>query len=112
MYKTRLQKVIRFLSLFIGVISGTILALNFFIERTASSGPKGPKGFAVFAKRDVPKGRTVTRDDIEERLVDKDRIPEDVVTRADEAKGKITKEDIQCGQLISRFELSASHSKP
>jgi flagella basal body P-ring formation protein FlgA len=49
----------------------------------------------------------VTKNDIEARLLDEDRIPEDAVTKADDAVGKITKENIQSGQLVSRFDLSS-----
>jgi Flp pilus assembly protein CpaB len=102
MYKKPLQKIIRLGCLFIGVISLAMLALNFWSEQTGSSGQTGsqvgngqsgagqkvPKCFVVYAKRDVPAGRTVTKNDIEARLLDEDRIPEDAVTKADDAVGK------------------------
>jgi flagella basal body P-ring formation protein FlgA len=107
-----LKKISRLLQLFIALIAGSLLVLNFWIMQADHSALKENKGVVVYAKRDVPAGHTLTKDDIDERLVEKDRIPEDVVTSADYAKGKISKEDIGCGQLISRFDLSRPHSVP
>jgi flagella basal body P-ring formation protein FlgA len=105
-----LRKIIRLLQLFTGVIVGALLLLNFWITQTSHSTSKEIKGVVVYAKRDVPAGHTLTKDDIDERMIEKDRIPEDVVTSADDVRGKIAAQYIGSGQLISRFDLSRPHS--
>jgi Flp pilus assembly protein CpaB len=64
------------------------------------------KGKVVYAIKDIPEGSTIPVDSLEEKEIEQAKIPQDALTSASLAAGRVAKYGIQTGQIVSQHDLA------
>jgi pilus assembly protein CpaB len=64
------------------------------------------KGKVVYAIKDIPEGQTIPTEGLEERELEQAKIPQDAITSASLAAGRIAKYGIASGQIVSQHDLA------
>ncbi|MBS2002305.1 MAG: Flp pilus assembly protein CpaB [Candidatus Obscuribacterales bacterium] len=61
----------------------------------------------VYAIKDIPEGQTIPSEALEERQIEQSKMPEDAITSATLASGRVTKYGVAAGQIVSQHDLQA-----
>jgi len=64
------------------------------------------KGKVVYTVKDIPEGQTIPTDALEEREIEAAKIPQDAITSASLAAGRVAKYGISTGQIVSQHDLA------
>ncbi len=64
------------------------------------------KGKVVYAIKDIPEGQTIPTDALEEKEIEQSKIPQDALTSASLATGRVAKYGISQGQIVSQHDLA------
>lgn len=64
------------------------------------------KGKVVYATKDIPEGQTIPTEALEEREIEQTKIPQDAITSASLAAGRVAKYGISTGQIVSQHDLA------
>jgi Flp pilus assembly protein CpaB len=64
------------------------------------------KGKVVYAIKDIPEGQTIPSDALEEKEIEQSKIPQDALTSASLAAGRVAKYGISQGQIVSQHDLA------
>jgi pilus assembly protein CpaB len=64
------------------------------------------KGKVVYAIKDIPEGSTIPVEALEEKEIEQAKIPQDALTSASLAAGRVAKYGIQTGQIVSQHDLA------
>ena len=64
------------------------------------------KGKVVYAIKDIPEGSTIPVESLEEKEIEQAKIPQDALTSASLAAGRVAKYGIQTGQIVSQHDLA------
>ncbi|HEY9785977.1 MAG TPA: Flp pilus assembly protein CpaB [Candidatus Obscuribacterales bacterium] len=64
------------------------------------------KGKVVYAVKDIPEGQTIPTEALEERELEQTKIPQDAITSATLAAGRVAKYGIASGQIVSQHDLA------
>jgi pilus assembly protein CpaB len=64
------------------------------------------KGKVVYTIKDIPEGQTIPTEALEEREVEVSKIPQDAITSASLAAGRVAKYGIASGQVVSQHDLA------
>ncbi len=64
------------------------------------------KGKVVYAIKDIPEGQTIPSDALEEKEIESSKIPQDALTSASLAAGRVAKYGISQGQIVSQHDLA------
>lgn len=64
------------------------------------------KGKVVYAVKDIPEGSTIPVESLEEKEIEQAKIPQDALTSASLAAGRVAKYGIQTGQIVSQHDLA------
>jgi pilus assembly protein CpaB len=64
------------------------------------------KGKVVYAIKDIPEGATIPTEALEERELEQSKIPQDAITSASLAAGRVAKYGISSGQIVSQHDLA------
>ncbi len=64
------------------------------------------KGKVVYTVKDIPEGQPIPSDALEEREIEQSKIPQDAITSASLATGRIAKYGILAGQIVSQHDLA------
>lgn len=64
------------------------------------------KGKVVYTTKDIPEGQTIPTEALEEREIEQAKIPQDAITSASLAAGRIAKYGISSGQIVSQHDLA------
>jgi pilus assembly protein CpaB len=65
------------------------------------------KGKVVYTIKDIPEGQTIPTEALEEREIEQSKIPQDAITSASLAAGRVAKYGISTGQIVSQHDLAA-----
>lgn len=65
------------------------------------------KGKVVYTVKDIPEGATIPTEALEEREIEQSKIPQDAITSASLAAGRVAKYGISAGQIVSQHDLAA-----
>ncbi|CAN5213802.1 hypothetical protein BH10CYA1_BH10CYA1_43790 [soil metagenome] len=65
------------------------------------------KATVVYAIKDIPEGQTIPSEALEERQIEQSKVPEDALTTASLASGRVTKYGVASGQIVSQHDLQA-----
>jgi pilus assembly protein CpaB len=65
------------------------------------------KGKVVYTIKDIPEGQTIPTEALEEREIEQSKIPQDAITSASLAAGRVAKYGISSGQIVSQHDLAA-----
>jgi pilus assembly protein CpaB len=65
------------------------------------------KGKVVYTIKDIPEGQTIPTEALEEREIEQSKIPQDALTSASLAAGRVAKYGISTGQILSQHDLAA-----
>lgn len=63
------------------------------------------KSTVVYAVKDIPEGQTIPSEALEERQIETNKQPQDAITSASLAAGRVSKYGISQGQLVSQHDL-------
>lgn len=63
------------------------------------------KATVVYAIKDIPEGQTIPSEALEERQIEQSKMPEDALTTATLATGRVTKYGVASGQIVSQHDL-------
>jgi len=63
------------------------------------------KATVVYAIKDIPEGQTIPSEALEERQIEQSKVPEDALTTATLATGRVTKYGVATGQIVSQHDL-------
>lgn len=63
------------------------------------------KATVVYAIKDIPEGQTIPSEALEERQIEQSKMPEDAITTATMATGRVTKYGVSIGQIVSQHDL-------
>jgi pilus assembly protein CpaB len=64
------------------------------------------KGKVVYTIKDIPEGQTIPTEALEEREIEAAKIPQDAITSASLAAGRVAKYGISTGQIVSQHDLA------
>ncbi len=64
------------------------------------------KGKVVYTIKDIPEGQAIPSEALEEREIEQSKIPQDAITSASLATGRIAKYGILAGQIVSQHDLA------
>lgn len=64
------------------------------------------KGKVVYTIKDIPEGQTIPTEALEEREIEQSKIPQDAITSASLAAGRVAKYGISTGQIVSQHDLA------
>jgi pilus assembly protein CpaB len=64
------------------------------------------KGKVVYTIKDIPEGQTIPTEALEEREIEQSKIPQDALTSASLAAGRVAKYGISTGQIVSQHDLA------
>lgn len=64
------------------------------------------KGKVVYAVKDIPEGQTIPTEALEERELEQAKIPQDALTSASLAAGRVAKYGIAANQIVSQHDLA------
>ena len=64
------------------------------------------KGKVVYTVHDIAEGQPISGDALEEREIEQSKIPQDAITSASLATGRIAKYGILAGQIVSQHDLA------
>jgi pilus assembly protein CpaB len=64
------------------------------------------KGKVVYTVKDIPEGQTIPTEALEEREIEQAKIPQDAITSASLAAGRVAKYGISTGQIVSQHDLA------
>lgn len=64
------------------------------------------KGKVVYTIKDIPEGQTIPTEALEEREIEQSKIPQDAITSASLAAGRVAKYGISSGQIVSQHDLA------
>jgi pilus assembly protein CpaB len=64
------------------------------------------KGKVVYTIKDIPEGQTIPTEALEEREIEQSKIPQDALTSASLAAGRVAKYGIPTGQIVSQHDLA------
>jgi len=64
------------------------------------------KGKVVYTIKDIPEGQTIPTEALEEREIEQSKIPQDAITSASLAAGRVAKYGISAGQIVSQHDLA------
>lgn len=64
------------------------------------------KGKVVYAIKDISEGSTIPVEALEEKEIEQAKIPQDALTSASLAAGRVAKYGIQTGQIVSQHDLA------
>jgi pilus assembly protein CpaB len=64
------------------------------------------KGKVVYTVKDIPEGQTIPTEALEEREIEQSKIPQDAITSASLAAGRVAKYGISTGQIVSQHDLA------
>lgn len=64
------------------------------------------KGKVVYTIKDIPEGQTIPTEALEEREIENSKIPQDAITSASLAAGRVAKYGISTGQIVSQHDLA------
>jgi pilus assembly protein CpaB len=64
------------------------------------------KGKVVYTTKDIPEGATIPSEALEEREIEQSKIPQDAITSATLAAGRVAKYGISTGQIVSQHDLA------
>jgi len=64
------------------------------------------KGKVVYTIKDIPEGQTIPTEALEEREIEQSKIPQDAITSASLAAGRVAKYGIASGQVVSQHDLA------
>jgi Flp pilus assembly protein CpaB len=78
---------------------------SFTAKEKALNAKYTAKATVVYALRDVPEGETIPSDALEERQVEQSKCPEDALTSASLATGRVTKYGVSAGAIVSQHDL-------
>lgn len=65
------------------------------------------KATVVYAVKDIPEGQTIPTEALEERQIEQSKAPEDALTSATLAAGRVTKYGVASGQIVSQHDLQS-----
>lgn len=65
------------------------------------------KSKVVFAVKDISEGKTISSDALEERQLERARVPHDAIMSAGLACGRVAKYGISAGQIVSHHDLAS-----
>ncbi len=63
------------------------------------------KATVVYAIKDIPEGQTIPSEALEERQIEQSKVPQDALTTASLASGRVTKYGVANGQIVSQHDL-------
>jgi pilus assembly protein CpaB len=78
-----------------------------FKARTAELETKmSQKGKVVYTIKDIPEGQSIPTEALEEREIEQSKIPQDAITSASLAAGRVAKYGIATGTIVSQHDLA------
>ncbi len=69
------------------------------------------KGKVVYTIKDIPEGQAIPTEALEERDIEQSKIPQDAITSASLAAGRVAKFGMTSGQIVSQHDLAALASR-
>jgi len=79
---------------------------QFKAKQTELEAKMSAKGKVVYTIKDIPEGQTIPTDALEEREIEQSRIPQDAITAASLAAGRVAKYGIASGTIVSQHDLA------
>jgi len=78
----------------------------FKAKQTELEAKMSQKGKVVYTVKDIPEGQTIPTEALEEREIEQSKIPQDALTSASLAAGRVAKYGISSGQIVSQHDLA------
>jgi len=75
-------------------------------KQTELEAKMSAKGKVVYTIKDIPEGQTIPTEALEEREIEQSKIPQDAITSASLAAGRVAKYGISSGQIVSQHDLA------
>jgi pilus assembly protein CpaB len=79
---------------------------QFKAKQTELESRMNQKGKVVYTVKDIPEGQTIPTEALEEREIETAKIPQDAITSASLAAGRVAKYGISSGQIVSQHDLA------
>ena len=85
-----------------------VIAIGWLSQRPKEPEFKCPaRATVVYTTQDVPEGATIPTEALEERSILASRLPQDAITSASLAAGRVAKYGIAKGSIVSQHDLAA-----